>query len=334
MPRPGLRILTPSRVSQVHVLPSTSDKPASLRSVRAVNIGQLVSIRAMVARVSDVKPLAKVVTYTCEQCGFEVYQEVTGRSFMPLDKCPSPACQQYKSNQKLLIQTRGSKFLKFQELKVQELPDQVPTGHIPRMMTVHVLGELTRMCSPGDEITIAGVYLPMPYTGYRAIRAGLTADTYLEAMHITQAKQRYKEMELNDEMIAEIERSAQASNTYTKLANSIAPEIFGHEDVKKALLLQLVGGCNRKLKDGLSIRGDMHVCLMGDPGVAKSQLLKHIAKLTPRGVYTTGKGSSGVGLTASVLRDQFTVTLPPPLTKTRSFPYRRRCPWTEFRAAQ
>ena len=77
-------------------------------------------------------------------------------------------------------------------------------------------------------------------------------------------------------------------------------------DVKKSLLLQLVGGCSRSLKDGLRIRGDMHVCLMGDPGVAKSQLLKHVAKLAPRGVYTTGKGSSGVGLTASVLKDTFT----------------------------
>ncbi len=93
--------------------------------------------------------------------------------------------------------------------------------------------------------------------------------------------------------------------TYAKLARSIAPEIWGHEDVKKALLLQLVGGVDRSLKDGLRIRGDMHVCLMGDPGVAKSQLLKHVAKLAPRGVYTTGKGSSGVGLTAAVVKDNF-----------------------------
>ena len=95
-------------------------------------------------------------------------------------------------------------------------------------------------------------------------------------------------------------------NTYSKLAQSIAPEIFGHEDVKKSLLLQLVGGVDRNLGDGMRIRGDMHVCLMGDPGVAKSQLLKHVARLAPRGVYTTGKGSSGVGLTAAVTKDQFT----------------------------
>ena len=83
-------------------------------------------------------PWAQVVTYTCEECGFETYQEVTGRSFMPLDKCKSPVCVQYNSNNKLLMQSRGSKFQKFQELKIQELPSQVPTGHIPRMMTVPV----------------------------------------------------------------------------------------------------------------------------------------------------------------------------------------------------
>ncbi|EKX47330.1 minichromosome maintenance protein 7 [Guillardia theta CCMP2712] len=291
---------------EIRLLPGSKDKFMSLRTVKANHIGQLVSIRAMVARCSDVKPLAKVVTYTCEECGWEAYQEVTGRSFYPLDKCKSPQCQQFNSNSKLLMQTRGSKFVKFQEIKIQELPDQVPTGHIPRMMTVHLTGESTRSCSPGDEVQISGIFLPIPYTGYRAIKAGLTADTFLEATSVSRIKQRYQDYEFTQEMQDQILLHSQESGTYTKLANSIAPEIFGHEDVKKTLLLQLVSGCHRNLADGLQIRGDVHVCLMGDPGVAKSQLLKHVAKLTPRGVYTTGKGSSGVGLTASVTKDAFT----------------------------
>merc|ERR1712232_68834 len=105
---------------------------------------------------------------------------------------------------------------------------------------------------------------------------------------------------------AKIDEAAEDPDIYSKLARSIAPEIFGNEDVKKALLLQLVGGSTRKMKDRMSIRGDINICLMGDPGVAKSQLLKHIASIAPRGVYTTGKGSSGVGLTASVTRDKLT----------------------------
>ena len=93
---------------------------------------------------------------------------------------------------------------------------------------------------------------------------------------------------------------------YQKLAQSIAPEIYGHMDVKKALLLLLVGGVTKTMGDGMKIRGDLNICLMGDPGVAKSQLLKYISKVAPRGVYTTGKGSSGVGLTAAVMRDPVT----------------------------
>lgn len=95
-------------------------------------------------------------------------------------------------------------------------------------------------------------------------------------------------------------------NVYTILSQSIAPEIYGHEDVKKALLLLMIGGLTKRMDEGMKIRGDINVCLMGDPGVAKSQLLKHISTVAPRGVYTTGKGSSGVGLTAAVVRDKMT----------------------------
>ncbi|KAL7582926.1 hypothetical protein Lser_V15G41562 [Lactuca serriola] len=104
----------------------------------------------------------------------------------------------------------------------------------------------------------------------------------------------------------EIGRLAEDSDIYNKLSRSLAPEIFGHEDIKKALLLLLVGAPHRKLKDGMKIRGDLHICLMGDPGVAKIQLLKHIITVAPRGVYTTGKGSSGVGLTAAGQKDPVT----------------------------
>ncbi|KAI7748446.1 hypothetical protein M8C21_007604 [Ambrosia artemisiifolia] len=295
------------RFYEVYIRASSKGQPFTIREVRASNIGQLVKISGIVTRCSDVKPLMKVAVYTCEECGFEIYQEVTARVFMPLFECPSKRCSvnRAKGNH-LILQLRASKFLKFQEAKLQELSEHVPKGHIPRTMTVHFRGELTRKVSPGDVVELSGIFLPIPYTGFRAMRAGLVADTYLEAMSISHFKKKYEEYELKGDEEEQIARLSEDGDIYNKLARSLAPEIFGHEDIKKALLLLLVGAPHRKLKDGMKIRGDLHICLMGDPGVAKSQLLKHIINVAPRGVYTTGKGSSGVGLTAAVQKDPVT----------------------------
>ena len=165
------------------------------------------------------------------------------------------------------------------------------------------MGDLTRICSAGDIVTITGIFLPTPYSGWQAIKAGLIADTYLQAMAIEKKKKSYSNYDLSERSLLEIARIAKERGIYERLASSIAPEIFGHENVKKALLLLMVGAATKEMKDGMRIRGDINICLMGDPGVAKSQLLRHIAAISPRGVYTSGKGASGVGLTAAVIRD-------------------------------
>jgi DNA replication licensing factor MCM7 len=155
-------------------------------------------------------------------------------------------------------------------------------------------------------IDVSGIFLPVPYTGFKAVRAGLLTDTLLEAQYIEKKIKQYSAIESTAEIEAKINLLREGDDVYGKLSKSIAPEIFGHEDVKKALLLLLVGGVTKEMGDGMRIRGDINICLMGDPGVAKSQLLKYMSKVAPRGVYTTGRGSSGVGLTAAVMRDPVT----------------------------
>ncbi|XP_064455547.1 DNA replication licensing factor mcm7-like [Ornithodoros turicata] len=285
-------------------LPSET-KPMSVRDVKASSIGKLVVVKGIVTRCTEVKPMMSVATYTCDQCGAETYQPINSPNFMPLLMCPSDDCRVNRSGGRLYLQTRGSKFVKFQELKIQEHSDQVPVGNIPRTMTVFVRGELTRSAQPGDHIAITGIFLPLLRTGFRQIQGGLLSDTYLDAHKITKMN-KTEDDELDEgEMDAEELKQLAEENFYEKLAGSIAPEIYGHEDVKKALLLLLVGGVDR-IPNGMKIRGHINICLMGDPGVAKSQLLSYIDRLAPRSQYTTGRGSSGVGLTASVVKDPLT----------------------------
>uniref|UniRef100_A0A383WE58 DNA helicase n=1 Tax=Tetradesmus obliquus TaxID=3088 RepID=A0A383WE58_TETOB len=279
-----------------------------LRRVSAQHIGKLVRVRGMVTHVTDVKPLASVLTYLDEDSNTEVYQEVAGRSFMPLQFSRKPDGSKW--NKEPLLQTRGSKFIKFQEARIQEMPDEVPPGATPRCISVHLRGDITRSAKAGDTVCIGGIFLPEPFTGWKALRAGLLASTYLEVQEVQQLKETYDEALVSDEDVAAIEELGRQGGLFERLAASIAPEIYGMLEVKKALLLQMVGGVGREFPgSGMKLRGDIHICLMGDPGVAKSQLLKHVAKVAPRAVYTTGKGSSGVGLTAAVVRNQVTKEL-------------------------
>uniref|UniRef100_A0A1A7W9R7 DNA replication licensing factor MCM7 n=1 Tax=Iconisemion striatum TaxID=60296 RepID=A0A1A7W9R7_9TELE len=284
--------------------PSTS-KPKVVRDIRADSIGHLVTVRGIVTRATEVKPMMAVATYTCDQCGAETYQPIQSPTFMPLVMCPSQECVTNKSGGRLYLQTRGSKFVKFQELRIQEHSDQVPVGNIPRSMTVYARGENTRLAQPGDHVAIVGVFLPLLRTGFSQAIQGLLSETFLEAHSITLMNKTEDDELGKDELTDEELRSITEEGFYEKLAGSIAPEIYGHEDVKKALLLLLVGGVEQAPK-GMKIRGNINICLMGDPGVAKSQLLSYIDRLAPRSQYTTGRGSSGVGLTAAVMRDPLT----------------------------
>lgn len=287
----------------------TRDHPSkamAVRQVRGEHLGHLITIRAIATRVTDVKPIVQVSAYTCDRCGCEIFQPISDKQYAPITVCPSEDCKKNQANGQLNPSSRASKFLPFQEVKVQELAEQVPIGQIPRSLTIFCYGSLVRRVNPGDVVDISGIFLPTPYTGFKALKAGLLTDTYLEAQHITQHKKAYSEMIVDPLLVRRIDKYRHTGQVYELLAKSIAPEIYGHLDVKKALLLLLIGGVTKEMGDGMKIRGDLNICLMGDPGVAKSQLLKYISKVAPRGVYTSGRGSSGVGLTAAVMRDPVT----------------------------
>ncbi len=155
-------------------------------------------------------------------------------------------CQQLQGTT-VPFHTCFKKFIPFQEVKIQEMADQVPVGHIPRTLTVHCNGSLNVNSTLETLLILLESSFPHPYTGFRAIRAGLLTDTYLEAQHITQHKKAYDSMIMDSRTIKRMEQYKNSGQLYEYLARSIAPEIYGHLDVKKALLLLLIGGVNKDM---------------------------------------------------------------------------------------
>lgn len=210
------------------------------------------------------------------------------------------------------------KCIDFQVLKLQELPDFIPQGEIPRHMQLFLDRSLCERVVPGNRVLIHGIFsirkISKPGRGDNREKAtvGVRAP-YMRVVGITVDTEgtgvisRYTNITSEEE--EQFRRLAAHPDIYERLAKSLAPSIFGSADIKKAIVCLLFGGSRKRMPDGLTRRGDINVLLLGDPGTAKSQLLKFVEKVSPIAVYTSGKGSSAAGLTASVMRDPSTVSL-------------------------
>jgi len=291
----------------VKLKPRHDIKTMKFREVTAEMTGELVQLECLVARCTEVKPKIEVVTYQCEICESEIFQSVESDSYQPPKVCPGTRCKERNQMGRLRQHNRTSKFGKYQEMRVQEMSEHVPEGGVPRSITVVLTGDLCRSVGPGDAITLCGIYTPRKLPWYRTLQKGTTQEMYIDAHYVRKHKAGYVESQADtDSLEKQVMEGHRQGNMFEKASRSIAPEIFGHADVKKALLLSLIGGSTQQRNDGMKIRGEIHGLFMGDPGVAKSQLLKQVCNIAPRSVYTTGKGASGVGLTATVIRDKLT----------------------------
>lgn len=308
------RVSVPSallRRYSIQLIPEKTTLSEPLRNLGARQLGGLVSVKGIVTKVTTVKLQLVVAAYICNECGHEVYNEANESKFNPVVYCPVPTCLSTRVKSKklpLIMNNRRSKFRKYQEISLQELPEDTPVGHIPQLMKVEAMHECTQECKGGDTVTITGIMLAEKIDSFEARISGRGESLpFVLASSINRDSKTLQEINsnINHELDATIDKLSLDSKIYEKLANSLAPEIFGMLDVKKALLLQLVSGSLQQLDDGLKLRGDVNICMVGDPGVAKSQLLKAVSRMSPRAVYTTGKGSSAVGLTACVSKDKY-----------------------------
>ena len=276
-----------------------------LREINADLIDKLVSVSGMVVRSSEVKPLAKKVAYRCTNCNTVTEAQLKGLVLKKPQKCP--AC----SEKELEMDPETSIFIDFQMVRLQELPEDLPAGQLPHYVEVTVMGDLVDQCRPGDRIMLTGIIrieqeqlAPQAKTSLFRLRMEGNNIEYIGGRAGSKDTRSVERIMISAEDERQIRTIASKPDAYDKLIASFAPHIYGHETLKESILLLIVGSVTKKLEDGSTRRGDINVLMVGDPGTAKSEMLKFAAKIAPRGLYTSGRGSTAAGLTAAVIRDK------------------------------
>ena len=279
----------------------------SLRQINAEVIGKMTSVSGMVLRASEVKPLAKELIFMCPE---------GHRTDVILDKdlkltnppeCSNPKCK----HKQLDIEPKSSRFIDVQFVRLQELPEDLPPGQLPHYLDVTVKQDLVDNARPGDRIVLTGIIRieQERMSGVSKNESPLYR-LRLDGNNVEflggrgdKTSRRIQREEISHEEEKMILALSKNPDIYDRLVDSYAPHITGHETIKESILLLMAGSTQRQLNDGSKIRGDINIFLVGDPGTAKSEMLKFCARIAPRGLYTSGRGSTAAGLTAAVVRD-------------------------------
>ncbi|KAL2176019.1 MCM2/3/5 family-domain-containing protein [Thermothelomyces heterothallicus CBS 202.75] len=312
---------------QYLVRPWGLEKTINLRDLNPSDMDKLISIKGLVIRTTPVIPDMKAAFFKCSVCGHSVTVELDRGKIREPTECPRARCKQKNSMQ--IIHNRCL-FEDKQVIKLQETPDTVPAGQTPHSVSVCVYNELVDFCKAGDRVELTGIYKVTPVRVNPRMRTVKSVHkTYVDVVHVQKVDRKRmgadpstldlaeeEEAHTNGQSLDEVKKvtpeeeekikaTAARPDIYDLLSRSLAPSIYEADDVKKGILLQLFGGTNKTFEKGGSpkYRGDINILLCGDPSTAKSQILSYVHRIAPRGVYTSGKGSSAVGLTAYVTRD-------------------------------
>ena len=280
-------------------LPETQQLMISL--IRSKHIGKLIQVEGVVRQKSGVRPQVTSARFECPSCGATIPILQLDQKFKEPSRC---ACGR-KGHFRLL----SKELVDAQNMVLEESPEDLDGGEQPKRMNVLVQRDLVsplsdKKTNPGSKIVVVGVVKEVPIvlqSGGQSVRFELMIDgNFIDAL-----QEDYTQIQISPEEQEEIERFAQNEKAFEHLVQSIAPTIYGHEKVKEALVLQLFGGCRKTREEGATNRGDIHILLIGDPGSGKSAMLKRISAVAPKARFVSGKGASGAGLTASVVKDEF-----------------------------
>jgi replicative DNA helicase Mcm len=269
----------------------------SLRDIRVEHSNRLVAFDGIVVSATIVKPFLVKGAFRCKKCDAMVYVEQSE------DRIAFPGvCTDCKSRAGFTFIEKESVFVNYQELKVQERPEDLPPGQLPHSIVVKLENDLVDSARPGDRVTVVGIVRSKP----ELLRGGRSRafDPFIEANFIDTSSKDAESVQITSEDEAKIKEIAQAKDVIERLKQSLAPSLYGYDDIKEAVLYMLFGGNPKELPDGTRVRGDINILIVGDPGIGKSALLKYVARLSPRGIYTSGRGSTAAGLTAAVVKNE------------------------------
>ena len=273
-----------------------------LRDIRQVHLNAMVKVGGVVTRRTQIYPKLNFVYYDCGKCGY-LYGPLQVKSDADAKVGSCPECQ---SRGPFSINQERTLYNNYQKMTLQETPGTVPPGRLPRYKDVILEGDLIDCARPGEQVEVTGIYKNNFDSSLNRKNGFPVFATNIEANHISKKDDIYSPFRLTEEDELQIREMAKDPQIVSKIIASIAPSIFGHDDIKTALALSMFGGQPKDIQGKHRIRGDINVLLLGDPGTAKSQFLKYVEKSMPRAVFATGKGASATGLTASVHMDPLT----------------------------
>jgi len=271
-----------------------------LRKLGSKQMGKLVMVEGIVVRATPVRPMVMNAAFRCKRCGTVNHIEQTGQFLKAPPVCPSPDCG--RDGPFEFVQDEST-FIDSQDLRLQERPEDLPPGQLPRTLNVKLVGsEIVDIARPGDHVSIVGIVQAFAPSrpGIGKLRIFIL---HLDANSIEvlgkEPESRLPSQEEEEKILA----LAKDPKVHKKIISSIAPSIYGYDHIKEAIMYLLFGGVPKNLPD-ITVRGEMNALLIGDPGTAKSQLLQYVAKIAPRGLYTSGRGTTAAGLTAAVIREK------------------------------
>jgi len=271
-----------------------------LRTLGSEHIGKLIMVEGIIVRATPVRPLVTRGAFKCKRCGIVTYINQAGPFLRFPAECSDPTC---KRRGPFDFLQEESIFIDSQEIRIQELPEDLPPGQLPRWIEVKLDGRDTvDIARPGDHVSVVGILRAEAPTLPQVGKLRLFV-LHLDTNFIDVVSKEPEAILISPEEEKEIIELARDPWVHRKILRSIAPSIYGYEHVKEAIMYLLFGGAPKHLPD-ITIRGDMNVLLIGDPGTAKSQLLQYVARIAPRGLYTSGRGTTAAGLTAAVLRER------------------------------